>query len=111
MRRETFFKGSASRAVTKDVTWLHARGTEITKEDWQQGGLRVLGMWFGKRHSTAARLLLLFNSGDAAQQFILPSAAAKPWSCVLDTARDSTAAADLTHHYPLAPSSVALLEC
>jgi glycogen operon protein len=111
LRRETFFKGSASRAVTQDVTWLHARGTEMTKEDWQQGGLRALGMWFGKRHSAAPRLLLLFNSGDALQEFILPSAAAKPWSCVLDTARDTTASADLAHHFPLAPSSVALLEC
>ena len=111
LRRETFFKGSASRAVTKDVTWLHARGTEMTKEDWQQGALRALGMWFGKRYSTAPRLLLLFNSGDSLQEFVLPGAAAKPWSCVLDTARDSTAAADLTHHYPLAASSVALLEC
>jgi isoamylase len=110
LRRETFFKGSASRALTKDVTWLHARGTEMTKEDWQQGGLRALGMWFGKRHSTAAHLLLLFNSGEAPQEFILPSAAAKPWGCVLDTARSTKMIADLSHHYPLVPSSVALLE-
>jgi len=111
LRRETFFKGSASRAVTKDVTWLHARGTEMTKEDWQHGGLRALGMWFGKRHSTAAHLLLLFNSGEAAQEFILPGAAVKPWRCVLDTARGAKMIADLSLHYPLAPSSVALLEC
>jgi isoamylase len=109
LRRETFFKGSASRAVTKDVTWLHARGTEMSKEDWQQGGLRALGMWFGKRHSTA-HLLLLFNSGDALQEFTLPSAAAKPWICVVDTAREIISGADLAQHYPLAPSSVVLLE-
>jgi glycogen operon protein len=111
LRRETFFKGSASRAVAKDVTWLHARGTEMRSEDWQQAGLRALGMWFGRRHSTAGRLLLLFNSGDALQEFMLPSATAKPWSCVLDTAREAGMNGDLAQQYPLAPSSVVLLEC
>lgn len=113
-RRDTFLKGSATRAGTKDVIWLHSRGSEMGQEDWKQANLRTLGMWFGKRHGAVGRLLLLLNSSDAAHDFCLPPAAAgKPWTCLFDTARDTRDAnrLDLSHHYALAYSSAVLLEC
>jgi isoamylase len=112
-RRDTFLKGSASRAGAKDVIWLHSRGTEMTPEDWQRGDLRSLGMSFGKRHAAAGRLLLLLNAGDSVQEFSLPSSGDKPWRCLFDTAREAAEAnlPDLKHHYALSVSSVVLLEC
>lgn len=113
-RRDTFLKGSASRAGVKDVSWLHARGTEMTLQDWQQGDLRTLGVRFGKRDGAAGRLLLLLNAGDRAQEFCLPAAVAGALrKCRFDTAREAAdaAALDLAHHYPLLLSSVVLLEC
>jgi glycogen operon protein len=112
-RRETFLKGAVSRARVKDVTWLHARGSEMTPDDWQDAGLRCFGAWFGKRSDSAVRLLLLFNAGDAEQAFILPPPGGKGWICRFDTAGGAPQGpgpgAGLFH--PLAASSVALLEC
>jgi glycogen operon protein len=112
-RRDTFLKGSASRAGVKDVSWLHARGGEMRQEDWQQDDLRTLGVWFAKRGG-AGRLLLLLNAGDSVQEFCLPAAVADASrKCRFDTARAAADAnaLDLAHSYPLLPSSVVLLEC
>jgi len=112
-RRETFLKGAASRASVKDVTWLNAGGAEMKQGEWQDGNLRTLGIWFGKRNSEG-RLLLLLNAGDSAQTFSLPAAAAdKPWILQFDTSLDTREAQSLGHarDYRLDFSSVALLEC
>jgi isoamylase len=118
LRRETFLKGTASRTGVKDVTWLHARGGEMTQNDWQDGGLRSLGILFGNRNGAAHRLLFLVNAGDAPVQFQMPAASdSLPWVCRFDTAHLAPHAApgtpplDYAHHYPLAESSAALLEC
>jgi len=114
LRRETFLKGTPSRTGVKDVSWLHARGGEMTQNDWQDGGLRTMGILFGNRNNAAHRLLLLLNAGDAPLQFQMPAAAnAPPWGCRFDTARGDLEAqvVDCAHHYPLAANSAALLEC
>ncbi|MGC1387155.1 MAG: glycogen debranching protein GlgX [Steroidobacteraceae bacterium] len=86
-RRETFLKGAVSRAGIRDVTWLHARGSEMTQGDWQDAALHSVGVWFGKRGESAARLLLLFNAGQAEQRFVLPPPpAGRGWICRFDTA-------------------------
>ena len=113
-RRETFLKGAASRAGVKDVTWLNAAGTEMTQAQWQDGNLRALGIWFGKRNNLEGRLLLLVNAGDAPQIFFLPPApAGEPWICQFDTAREARESKSLgqAREYRLEASSAALLEC
>jgi isoamylase len=113
-RRETFLKGTASRVEVKDVTWLHARGAEMTQDDWRDGNLRTLGVWYGKRSDWAARLLLLLNASDSAQTFVLPpSPADSPWTRRFDTASRSGEVLSLGDDvvYPLAPSSAVFLEC
>ena len=112
--RETFLKGTALRTGVKDVTWLHARGSEMTQDDWVDGTVRSLGVWFGKRSHSAGRLLLLFNAADSVLAFVLPALpAGDPWICRFDTAREHPA--EQTHNsapsYPLAANSAALLEC
>jgi isoamylase len=113
-RRETFLKGAASRVEVKDVIWLHARGAEMTQDDWRDGNLRTLGIWYGKRSDWAARLLLLVNAADSVQMFTLPPPPAdSPWKRRFDTASKTTEVLVLEDDvvFPLAPSSAAFLEC
>jgi len=113
-RRDTFLKGTVSRAAVKDVSWLHPRGCEMTQDDWRDGGLRTLGIWFGKRGALAGRLLLLLNASDAQQTFVMPAPPAdSPWRRLFDTASADNEELSLEGElvYPLAPSSSVLLEC
>jgi glycogen operon protein len=113
-RRETFLKGSASRARAKDVTWLNVRGCEMKQSDWQDPEVRTLGVWFGEQAGSAEHLLLLVNSADSEQNFRLPAAPADgPWICLFDTAAQGTGANSLgaVQSYTLKARSVALLEC
>jgi isoamylase len=113
-RRETFLKGAASRARVKDVTWLNARGTEMTQADWRDANLRSLGIWFGEQSGSVEHFLLLVNSANVAQSFVLPAAPADgPWILLFDTARDGIGANSLGRvpSYELAAHSAALLEC
>jgi isoamylase len=113
-RRETFLKGTTSRAGVKDVTWLHARGSEMTQDDWHDQTLRTLGIWFGKRCHSAGRFLLLLNADDGARAFALP-AGPGTWVCRFDTGAASArppapVPAVQRNLYPLGPNSAALLE-
>ena len=86
----------------------------MTQLDWQDRELRSLGIWYGKRSSTAGRLLLLLNAGDADLQFVLAEApAGGPWIRRFDTARETLEPQrfDSGSCYPLVASSAALLEC
>ena len=111
-RRETFLKGTTSRAGVKDVTWLHARGSEMMQEDWHDQTLRTLGIWFGKRSHSTGRFLLLLNADDCERPFALPAGSAA-WVCRFDTGQASArppAPPVQRDRYPLGPNSAALLE-
>jgi len=112
-RRETFLKGAASRAKVKDVAWLNVRGTEMTGADWQDAGLRAMGIWYGEHSGSMEHLLLLVNAGESAQTFALPASADGPWICLFDTSLIAVAAKSLgiCKDYSLTARSVALLEC
>jgi glycogen operon protein len=112
-RRETFLKGAASRAKVKDVTWLNVRGTEMTADDWQDAGLRTMGIWYGEHSGSVGHLLLLVNAGESSQSFALPKAADGPWICLFDTTFGAVGAQSLglCKDYTLTARSVALLEC
>ncbi len=118
-RRETFFKGVATRAGAKDIAWLHARGGEMQHTDWLNHDLRTLGAWFGRGNNPVGRLLVLLNAGAADENFALP-APGSPWICRFDTARElvsdgAVVAADgapaFAKAYALTARSVVLLEC
>jgi len=114
LRRETFLKGIALRTGFKDVSWLHARGGEMTHDDWHDASLRTLGILLANPSSTAHRLLFLVNAEGGGRDFRVPAAFPRaPWSCRFDTARggDEIRALDFSDHYPLAASSAVLLEC
>ena len=112
-RRETFLKGAASRAAVKDVTWLNARGSEMTQADWQDANLRTLGVWFGEQSGSVEHLLLLVHAADSQLQFSLPAApGGGPWIRLFDTALAATGTTSLgtAQTYAMTPHSAALLE-
>jgi len=112
LRRETFLKGSISRAGAKDVAWLHARGGEMTQADWVDGNLRTLGVWLGRGNQAAGRLLILLNGSHLDQQFVLPPAATgTDWIVRFDTAFEQPEEIRVvSEHYPIGARSVVLLE-
>jgi glycogen operon protein len=124
-RRETFLKGTALRAGSKDVTWLNARGGEMTHTDWLDGNAHTLGVWYGRVNSPVGRLLLLLNASHLPQSFVLPAALPGHWWAPrFDTSFEPSfeprrSAQETTPsnmpvaitQYDLGPRSVALLEC
>ena len=86
----------------------------MTQDDWRDGNLRTLGIWYGKRSNWAARLLLLLNASDSVQTFTLPAPPVdSPWKRRFDTASKTTEVLVLEDDvvFPLAPSSAVFLEC
>jgi len=113
-RRDTFFKGAATRAGVKDIAWLSPRGAEMTHTDWLDAEGRCLGAWYGRVNTPSGRLLLLLNSSHLAVEFLLPGAAtAVSWVCRFDTTDESPTQRLLgvSDRYLIGARSVALLEC
>jgi glycogen operon protein len=112
LRRESFFR--AHGGAVPDVTWLRPDGTDMTQEDWTDGGNHVLGMLIHAAASDerddrgrpigGAPTLLLVNGGARSRSFTLPNQAGPgTWQELLDTARPGTrvlktASLNLTAH-------------
>ena len=114
-RRETFLKGGARRAGSKDVSWLSVRGGEMTEADWQEPSARVMGIKFVAPHGMMSRVLLLVNAGFDAAEFPLPASAETGWRLLFDTAREPgvencEAPACVRDVYRLESHSMVLLE-
>jgi len=112
LRRETFLKGTSSRAGAKDVTWLNARGAEMSHTEWMDPDVRTLGVWLGRGNQAAGRLLILLNASHVDQQFALPPPAPDSvWIVRFDTAFEKPEEIRVAEsHYPLGARSVVLLE-
>ncbi len=91
LRRDTFLKGTRRTAVSRDITWLHPSGHEMTDADWNDGSLRCLGLQMsGGIYSRAASdgdLFAMFNADDSPVEVTLPRATVGTgWSVLIDTA-------------------------
>jgi isoamylase len=97
-RRRGFFAGRPVRGGSKDVTWLHPSGREMTPADWDDGAQKAVGMLIDGeatdevdergRPVSGQTVLLLFNGGEASRRFVLPdSSQAGVWEELVNTAR------------------------
>jgi glycogen operon protein len=97
-RRRGFFAGRPVRGGSKDVTWLHPSGREMTPGDWDDGVQKAVGMLIDGeatdevdergRPVSGQTVLLLFNGGEASRRFVLPdSGQAGVWEELVNTAR------------------------
>ncbi len=82
-RCRTFLRGEPlSPTGIKDITWLHPDGREFDLADWEDGGLRVLGMLLhgcgskepvgDESDALAETVLLVLNGGESGLSFSLP---------------------------------------
>ena len=97
LRRRHFFRGDEG-GGRKDVSWLRPDGTEMTPDDWNDGGNHVLGMLFHEdaseerdrrgRPTSSECLLILLNGGPRSRSFTLPpDRPPGAWEEQLNTAR------------------------
>jgi glycogen operon protein len=95
LRRNRFLTGVYNEELgVKDVTWIHPGGSEMTADNWKDGGLRCIGMLIDGRAQVSgvrergsnATLLLIFNSNHEPIQFVLPPPVeGKGWQLLLDS--------------------------
>ncbi len=83
LRRDTFLKG-ALHTQTRDISWWHPAGHELSDQEWNDPDLRALAVGFGG-NAQRPELLLLLNPTEAECDYQLPSATSK-WDVILDTA-------------------------
>jgi glycogen operon protein len=117
--RRSFFRGAATPAGVKDITWLLPEGREPGPSDWGDRARRCLGyLLAGASESRAGRaesLLVLMNADRADLAFRLsPLPAGSAWEVLLDTATvgDQSTARRLFsagEAFPLKAHSLALL--
>jgi glycogen operon protein len=81
------------------VTWVKTDGKEMTDVDWRDAKAQTLGMLIDgaatdevdeRGHAVCGdTLLLIMNSGESAQSFVLPPLGGKNmWVIMVDTARE-----------------------
>ena len=115
LRQPAFFDG---RPVpdgdgAKDLAWFHPSGRELGDADWQDSGLRTIGMYLdgrGLRHRDRRgevivddSYLLVLHAGDQPVSFELPG---PPWASGWEVVIDTTAVAGHPGPEPLLPAGV-----
>jgi isoamylase len=86
LRRDRFLKGALQASHSRDISWWHPAGHELTDHEWNDPELRCLAVAFGG--TTAQQdLVLLLNPTEADREFRLPALASpQSWDVVIDTA-------------------------
>jgi len=104
LQRRNFFQGvTLDDSRFRDVVWFHPSGREFERADWENHGLRCLGMFLGgdaiaTRDPTGQKvvgdtLLSWFNAADEAIDVRLPPRHwGDQWELVLETAHEPTRA-------------------
>jgi glycogen operon protein len=96
LRRQRFFEGEYA-PRRRDITWFRNDGQEFSGADWNNDGVRSVGMLLNGEAITdrgprgerivGDSLAVILNAGEDNQAFNLPHAGADRWEVVLDTAR------------------------
>jgi glycogen operon protein len=84
LRQRHWFEGRPTiKGGPKDLAWIHPAGREMTREDWQDGGLRAIGMFVsgsplrapGPRGEVQqdSSFLLWLNGGEASADCVQPA--------------------------------------
>jgi len=87
LRHDAYFEGRSARPDgVKDLAWFAPEGEEMSAEHWFDHDQQVLGMYLAGRHEADTPLLVLLNTGAAAQPVRLPG---DPWARRYDTLLDT----------------------
>jgi isoamylase len=86
LRRDTFLKGARGVSHSRDITWWHPAGHEMSDHDWHAEDLRNLGVGLGGSNGTID-LMLLLNPCEHECVFHLPALSGpQGWAVIIDTA-------------------------
>ncbi len=108
LRRLKFFQGRQIRgADAEDLAWFRPDGQQMTDEEWEQGWVRVLGMFIGGKaleqfdedgnRLTDDDFFLLLNGSENGVTFTIPALNGdERWSVVIDTTVAEVPIADRT---------------
>ncbi len=92
LRRDTFLKGTQRGADTKDVTWLHPSGREMTDADWNDSRLAAIAVLLNGAAARSTRngdLLVVFNADVTPAQMTLPAGPeGSTWGVLFDTSHE-----------------------
>ncbi|MGB7903705.1 MAG: glycogen debranching protein GlgX [Steroidobacteraceae bacterium] len=92
LRRDTFLKGTRRGADTKDVTWLHPSGREMTDADWNDSSLASIAVLLNgaaTRSASSSDLLVVFHADDKPTQMTLPAGPdGSTWGVLFDTSHE-----------------------
>jgi glycogen operon protein len=92
LRRDTFLKGTRRGADTKDVTWLHPSGREMTDADWNDSSLASIAVLLNgaaTRSASNSDLLVVFHADDKPTQMTLPAGPdGSTWGVLFDTSHE-----------------------
>jgi glycogen operon protein len=119
LRRDTFLKGTQRHAGSRDISWLHPSGREMTEQDWNDPALRCLALHMtgttDARPGPGGDVLAVFNADSGPVDLVLPKPVhGQAWCMVLDTEQlDGEAVARVLQcgeTLRLAPRSTVLLE-
>ena len=100
-RRRDFFQGRPLYGTeVKDIHWYKPNGEEMQQSDWEHAQARALAVYLVgaalQEHDAQGRavhddnFLVLFNAGERAQRFRLPTNGTElRWRVLLDTTRDA----------------------
>ena len=97
LRRRNFFRGRPIRGSDlKDILWVRPDGQEMSEAEWQDSGMRALGVYLSGHAADITddegqsivgdSLLILFNTSDRAVTFTFPDVNhGNAWRLALDT--------------------------
>jgi isoamylase len=86
LRRDTFLKGAIQSSRSRDISWWHPGGHELTDQEWNDPDLRCLGVGFGGS-ATQPDLMLLLNPAETECEFApMAQPGTGGWDVSLDTA-------------------------
>ncbi|MCC6416844.1 MAG: glycogen debranching protein GlgX [Gemmataceae bacterium] len=97
LRRRNFFRGRPIRGGDmKDILWVRPDGQEMSEAEWQDGGIRAVGVYLAGQAAditddngqpiVGESIMLLFNTSDRALTFTFPQVNhGGTWRVALDT--------------------------
>jgi glycogen operon protein len=86
--RNQWYSGDTDAQGVADLNWLQRDGRALVGSDWNDTNECILGCYIGHPGRTTSPVMLIFNPGATAEDFVLPGG---HWQALLDTSHPTGA--------------------